>query len=463
MRTSMKESRAFGIARFLAATGAVAAVVAAAAPSGAQVTPVVDVLDRAAAPTAVTASGLGALRARSARFASAFRGASYAASLTGRASLRLPAFDDVTLDLTRSRVTQRAGGAITWQGAVAGKPGSRALFVASAGVLAGNVQVGSRVYQVRGRPDGTVFTTEVETAQLPPEAVAALRKRAYLENPCRAETPVSTPTNVDVMVAYTAASEADVPQGSTMATEIELAIEDANAAYEASGLALRLTMVGPNTRYEYTESGFQTDVDRLTATNDGHLDGVHALRDQHHADAVVLMVHESKYCGLASGIQDTISTSFADEAFALVNLGCASSNHSFVHELGHLMGARHDPGVDSSGTAYAHGLADAAHGFRTVMAYRDVCEAQGKSCPRIGMFSSPNLSHDGHPTGTATNDNVRRLDETRLTVSRFRIGASDASLVPVGPPAGPCLLRDVVKNVAVPANTGRPPAAGVQR
>src|SRR5207237_4622577 len=123
-------------------------------------------------------------------------------------------------------------------------------------------------------------------------------------------------------------------------------------------------------------------------------------------------INQSDFCGLADAIMATAST-----AFAVVHYDCATGYYSFAHELGHLMGARHDVHHDSSTTpfAYGHGYehpsSTASQVFRTIMAY--ACDAPAVCNPRIQYWSSPSVTYAGIATGTAaTNDNVRVLNGT---------------------------------------------------
>ena len=141
------------------------------------------------------------------------------------------------------------------------------------------------------------------------------------------------------------------------------------------------------------------------------MDNVHALRDAYGADMVSLWIETGTYCGLG-----WIGPS-ASYAFTVVNRGCATSNSTFAHELGHNMGALHDPYVDSSTYpySYGHGHVNLVARWRTVMSYNDQCAATapGTCCTRIPYFSNPNLTYGGAPLGTAaagttpTSDNAR--------------------------------------------------------
>ncbi|WP_031340962.1 M12 family metallo-peptidase, partial [Xanthomonas maliensis] len=125
-----------------------------------------------------------------------------------------------------------------------------------------------------------------------------------------------------------------------------------------------------------------------------------------------IVLDNSSYCGLASGIGSTAAT-----AFASVYWDCATGYYSFAHEIGHLQSARHDSATDPSTTPYAYG-----HGYRygnswrTIMAYN--CSS---NCPRLNYWSNPNVSYNGVPMGNAsTADNQRVLVNTKATIAGFR-------------------------------------------
>jgi len=201
-----------------------------------------------------------------------------------------------------------------------------------------------------------------------------------------------------------------------MQSLVQLAVAESNQGYTNSNVGITMQLAGYQA-VAYTETGnFSTDLARFRSTNDGYMDAIHATRNSTAADVAVLIINNSSYCGLASGIGSTAST-----AFAAVYWDCATGYYSFAHEIGHLQSARHDIATDSSTSPYAYG-----HGYRyqpatgarwrTIMAYD--CTS---GCPRLNFWSNPNISYNGIPMGIASSaDNQRVLVNTKAAVAAFR-------------------------------------------
>jgi Metallo-peptidase family M12 len=216
---------------------------------------------------------------------------------------------------------------------------------------------------------------------------------------------------IDVLVAYTrkaARNYVDVEH-----ELVYLAIEEANQAFRNSNIGhVKLRLVHTY-QTDYVEEGTHFDhVWRFADKGDGYMDEVHGLRDKYRADVAMLIVDDPSGCGLATRV-------FADaqEAFAVVHHECAAASYSLAHEVGHLIGARHDLKLDKTMTPFPYG-----HGFvngtkwRDIMSYKDSCGG----CPRLPVWSSPNVTVNGEPAGTPYQDNARVIAEQAARVARFR-------------------------------------------
>jgi hypothetical protein len=217
---------------------------------------------------------------------------------------------------------------------------------------------------------------------------------------------------IDVIVAYTkkaASYYADVKR-----ELVELAIEEANESFRMSGLGhikLRLVYAYETNYIEEGAEHFQ-HVWRFADQDDGYMDEIHGLRDKYRADVGVLIVDDPSGCGLATRVYAE-----AEEAFAVVHHECAATSYSVAHEIGHIIGARHDLSIDPSMTpfAYGHGYVNGTK-WRDIMSYKASCNG----CPRLPVWSSPKVLIKGEPAGTPQLDNARVIAEQAARVAAFR-------------------------------------------
>jgi peptidyl-Asp metalloendopeptidase len=194
---------------------------------------------------------------------------------------------------------------------------------------------------------------------------------------------------------------------------LELAIEQANDTFRNSALGnikLRLVHTG-EVDYDESDGDHFTHLYRLV-DGEGVFKDVRKLRDAKRADIVGLILHSPTGCGLSTRVGAD-----ADEAYFVVHHACAAITYSLAHEVGHILGTRHDRAVDRNEKpfAYAHGHVNSDK-WRDMMSYREGCGG----CPRMPFWSNPRVLYQGEPTGTAASDNARLILEQAERVSRFR-------------------------------------------
>jgi len=224
-----------------------------------------------------------------------------------------------------------------------------------------------------------------------------------------AETPKDA--TITLIVAYTknaASNYFDIEKDF-----IDVALAEANQSFRDSGIDDVRVKVVHAYETDYDENGSHFDhVYRFRDKGDGYMDEIHTLRDKHGADVGILIVDDPMGCGLSIRVA-------ADEkdAFAAVHHECGATMHTLSHEIGHLIGARHDRALDNTPQPFPYG-----HGFvngtdwRTIMSYKDSCD----NCERRPVWSSPDVKIDGVAAGDASTNNAKVIKEQASRVARFR-------------------------------------------
>ena len=237
-----------------------------------------------------------------------------------------------------------------------------------------------------------------------------------------------------------------------MRAGIDLAVAFTNDAYEASGVNFRLNLVAA-APVDYQESRIhggaglwnqQVDLDRLIDPADGFMDEALVLRNRYAADVIHLIVDQSGGGGRGSFLWPNAEDPSA-RAFSVSN-SISSYPPFLAHELGHVMGLRHDRyatyGIRLYENGYVNqrafesGAPEESH-WKTIMAYNSQCWDAGFWCRELPRFSNPNQRYPadiGDPLGVPGDqptaavdgpaDAVRSLNETRDLIAGFRRSAT---------------------------------------
>jgi len=335
-------------------------------------------------------------------------------------------------------------GAVVWRGEVEGDENSIATFSIVNDVVVGDVVTSSgTMYRVDHVSRGVQVVMLLDPRRFPPEGHVEVTVEPYHQDISKnLVCPRDSKDRIDIMVMYTEAACAATPgevgdqctelKRSAIEGKIYQAVSETNQSYANSEVDQRLSLVHVDTVGPYTEAPtLEWDWRRLkyVANKQGtgtYLDNVQLLRDEYYfADVVVLITKPTdEYPDVADcGMSRQMTTNEAwqdDNAYAVVPVDCATGGEfSFIHELGHIMGADHNQG---SGTIhpfdYSQGLTTTS--FRTVMAEEtSVCGSDG--CSRLPYWSNPAKFYQGVSMGIPdVAHNARALNDTADTVANFR-------------------------------------------
>ena len=348
------------------------------------------------------------------------------------AKVVLPLSETSQVTLVRKRPPVVGEKGVTWFGEVEGT-GERALLMLwKDGHLSGYFGHKGRVFMVNHMGKDIHTMVEIDPGKLPPDhAPSAKGDPASRDLAAPRSLPITPPAEpvvppfpdserlaletkhvtIDVMLLYTPAAANHYVRDP--AELLELATETANETFKNSGLGnVKLRLVHSQA-IDYDE-GTADQFDHLYRMVDGKgpFMEIKRLRNEKRADIVGLILHDPQGCGLSTRVGAD-----ADEAYFVVHHSCAAITYSIAHEIGHILGARHDRAIDMNETPFpfGHGYVNGTK-WRDMMSYREGCGG----CPRIPFWSNPRVLYKGEPTGTVAADNARVILLQAERVANFR-------------------------------------------
>lgn len=287
---------------------------------------------------------------------------------------------------------------------------NQALFMVHGKRLFGQITIEGLVYEIRTleKGDGYIMV-ERDFSVLSHKDDTPKEHFNVDEKP-----PVATRMTsvLNIMQLGTTEAARDAGGNAALGDAMRFFITQSNQVYNTNGLDIEvrnagLFLAGAEPRISSTAL-----LGRLRGTNDGFIDSVPgSLRNQRNADIVVLVTTFLRNGGLC-GQADAIGAS-QGRAFFLVDHDC--TDFTFVHEAGHLFGARHDNDPTTRPFRFGHGYVVPGRNGRSVMA------VSSNPQPRLGAFSNPNQSFQGVAFGTTNfNDNTRVHRQRAATMAGFR-------------------------------------------
>jgi hypothetical protein len=306
-------------------------------------------------------------------------------------------------------------GSDTLAGSVADSdsPADRCDLVVTGGEVVGDIQTESGRYRIVPMPGGTHAVVEMKPGAYPnegdiplpplPPGVQRKGERSLRDAPRCDVPPAKVLGPIRILVLYTPQAKAET---GNIKAEISLAMQQLNDAFRKTGgnFGIKAELAHAQ-EVDYVEGDdMEVDLNRVSGQEPGYLPEVAGLRAQYRADLVHLLIglKPGNPCGIGwMPPLDTIGPATRDWAYSVSERGCAINNYSFVHELGHNLGLNHDRYVagDNSPADYNFGYVVLPKAMRTVMAYDNECQANGFSCQRYPLFSTPAVRIRDVPIG----------------------------------------------------------------
>jgi peptidyl-Asp metalloendopeptidase len=345
----------------------------------------------------------------------------------GMSRIVIPINEDERITVVRTEAVKTAKGVI-WRGAIEDTGERAVLLWWMDGRLTGEFGYKGHIFTVMNMGGELHALLEADPKMMPPEHPVNPtdpredegRALAPEEPTIPKVEPVSSADLmaleaktiiIDVMMLYTKRAASHYMRNPE--DVLTLSFERANESLRISGLGNISFRLVHTQAVDYDEQGSE-EFDDLYRMVDGvgPFKDVHRLRDEKHADVVGLVEDNPSGCGLSTRVAPD-----SEEAYFVVHYACAAITISIAHEIGHILGARHDRAIDPNNSPfpYGHGYVNGTK-WRDIMSYEESCNG----CPRMPIWSNPRVLYKGEPTGTLTEDNARVILEQAERVSKFR-------------------------------------------
>lgn len=322
--------------------------------------------------------------------------------------------DGNTLSLKKTKMTIKDQNSFSYFGIIDNNISNKAIINVRNGFAAGTFFLNSKEYNIITSKDMQYYLLRVDNnsncgnnSEGTENIFPVIDKNTV---PVLKSTNVNS-CNMRILVLYTPNAEAYF---SDILNSIEHVI---NVANEYLGNSLvdetyELAYAGLTNYTEYTVGdGRYTDINRFRIDGDGYMDEVHDLRDKYSADVCVLLSECQSTTGQCGGIAATIDANTPSWAFCLVHAETwgAVPNRLFSHEIGHLLGCRHDNDGTSSPYAYGHGYhyINSQTEFQTIM-------GTTWGIDYAPNFSNPDVYYNGLVTGTSNWNDCGRVCELEI-------------------------------------------------
>ena len=229
-------------------------------------------------------------------------------------------------------------------------------------------------------------------------------------------------TNFDcglrVLIMYTAAAA----EYSNIDLSAQHCIDQLNQSFINSDVAHTVQLAGVMPAFYEEEENMEDIRDDFFNPSDGKIDHVFDIMDLLSADISVLLTYrepsssgskyDDGYVGFASKIK-----ACAGEALAVVDVEEALKvkQYTFSHEIGHLLGCRHDTVADASDVPYSYG-----HGFWNSSGTWSTLTASNFGAKRILYWSNPSIIYDATFIGNASCNEAQVVRDNVINAMTFR-------------------------------------------
>ena len=318
----------------------------------------------------------------------------------GSLAFTLPRFGKVKAKATRVEYIDDDN--FKWFGEIVGE--GNVMIYNQNGNISGYITLRNNSYYINALVKGTSILAEMDTEKLKGKICSGIgaahnNRDTPIKSLSNRVDPCTQVDRIRVLVVYTQLA-LDAVGLATITSRVNASIDQFNQASWGSGVT------NPRGTLELVGIEFNSFVERIRTAdatpNDNDIQDVTDLptftegrRTATNSDIIVCLV-AADYT-TSRGIARAINAEY-ENGFAVVDVNFIPGQPVFPHEVGHLLGGRHDTDPNSGD----------AHGYEYSSKCTLMCPEKPSSTIRALHWSNPNISDYGVATGTATTNNVAR-------------------------------------------------------
>lgn len=309
----------------------------------------------------------------------------------------------------------------TWKGDFENEHEGTVLLIAKEGEVFGQIRIDGKSYQLFSLKSGVSILLEINMDAMRGKhcdigSVNDVDENTKL-NEQKLEVKVRGCSDPRILVVASPQAETALGGFNGVQQLAQVAISQLNDVFENSDLNISAILTGVEILDGFIEPSTIVGALNLLITEAAD------EREDHFADLVVMITASyDDAVGIAQGLGPV-------NAFAIANEHVATNELAFVHEVGHLYGARHEnldcftdlcQNCDNT-QDYSHG-----YHFKTgIWPFRTDRWTVMRSCTNltsvIEHFSNPSVEFKNKPTGVENlQDNARRVQNNRCAVGNLR-------------------------------------------